>query len=86
MAIERLADNLGLAVDVFLDACHAEGDAGADHATRIKGAREIADRVLGRATQRTEVFGSIDHTVEHRSRLAGLVSDHAERARQNGHS
>jgi hypothetical protein len=74
------------AVGVFVEAMEAYGKQGADHAVRIKAAAQVADRVLGRATQRTEVSGSVDLHVQHRERVASLLADHAERARSNGHS
>jgi hypothetical protein len=87
-AVETLEANLNRAVAAYLDAlCAERGESGVPaHGTRIAAADRILDRVMGRATQRTEISGSVDLGVEHRSRLAGLVADHAARARANGSS
>lgn len=83
-ALAKLDGALERAIGVFIDAMEAEDQIGPAHETRIRAAAQVVDRVLGRATQRTEVSGSVDHYVEYRSRLSSLLTDHAERVGTNG--
>jgi hypothetical protein len=79
LAIERLADLVVPALDALADLVATPDDPG----SRARAATQILDRVLGRATQRTEHSGRIDHTIvtaEAREYLARKLSDRATRA------
>jgi hypothetical protein len=96
-AVARLAEELCRATDVLAEAMEAESFAlteagpvpiGPAHSTRVRAAAQVLDRVLGRATQRTEHSGRIDHTIvtaEAREYLARKLTDRATRAAEADH-